>query len=110
MGIRKFSASLRYGFVAMMLLTSVGFARPAQAQTVKRVAVLMFNPRNYGTQWITPDTGDAYAWRVLAHAVPGEGLHPGRRLRPVVLGGRRGRGSRGAGQDALSLRRPVSGR
>jgi hypothetical protein len=44
------------------MVMSLGIASVAQAQTTKRVAVLMFNPRNYGTQWITPDAARAAVW------------------------------------------------
>lgn len=47
---------------AALLIGMVGTPAVAHAQVTKRIAVLMFKPRNYGTQWITPDGVRKVVW------------------------------------------------
>jgi hypothetical protein len=53
-------AAVRCGVAAFMLSMLMGGV--AQAQTTKRIAVLMFLPRNYGTQWVTEATVRSALW------------------------------------------------
>jgi hypothetical protein len=62
MGIRVRNQAVRAGFIAGLLLMNLAIASAAQAQTTKRVAVILFNPRNYGTQWISPEAARGAVW------------------------------------------------
>jgi len=54
-------AAVRCGVLAFALSATL-IGGVAQAQTTKRIAVLMFNPRNYGTQWVTESAVRTAVW------------------------------------------------
>jgi hypothetical protein len=53
-------AAVRCGVAAFAFSLLMGGV--AQAQTTKRIAVLMFKPQNYGTQWITESAVRSVLW------------------------------------------------